>query len=393
MQLPIPRINSTNYKRILAEARLSEDREKVISEIKSVILLMPHRSSIISNLINDLAEDNPEFKDKIVSMANDISMAEDTYGLISASFTFKRLGVEGTEGLFWVKEIPTTNSLLGSTSFEMPPASLDRCKKEVERMLGISNEKSFEEVFCVVQIIRSFRFSVHECLGQLGYISKQKTLVDGLRILHKEENSLYLSALILELAKKQGFLKILLEDLPLFDQEFRDILLPLVFEYFYGPSDESNSVYISSSYIPLGTSEDIDPFRRLITETTVRNMKRISGSNKVEAFLNKKENLEAKKVPRMSREEFEKTNFEDKNAFFRNFCLLGSPSVSHFLTYLEIYKEQLVLNEEEQKLFLSIFFKTFEGLESFSRIVLEKLVLFKIVDFKLLENFNGEHSL
>ncbi|AFN83441.1 hypothetical protein EROM_080190 [Encephalitozoon romaleae SJ-2008] len=386
MQLPIARINSTNYRRILEEVRLSEDKERAIEDIKNVVLLMPHKSSIAANLISDLIKDDGDFRSGIVKMVDEILACGDGCMLISASFTLKKLGVGGMESLWWTKEIPTVSPLLESVNFKVPPDSLNECKEEAEKVLRITDEKNFEEVFCVSQAIRNFRFSIQECVTQLGYISRLKSLVDGIRVLQQKENGLYLSALVLELARKQGFMRVLLEELSSFDREFKDILIPLLFEHFYNPSEENNSVYVSSSYMPLRTSEDINLFKQLFTEDIVRNMKRISGSSKVEKFLDKGKDEGTKKVPRISREEFEKTDLKDREAFFKNFCFLGSPSISHFLTYLEIYKERFVLNKEDQKLFISIFFEIFEGLESFCRIVTEKMVRFGIIDPALTAN-------
>ncbi|AFM98724.1 hypothetical protein EHEL_080190 [Encephalitozoon hellem ATCC 50504] len=393
MQLPIARINSTNHWRILEEVRLSKDKEKAIEDIKNVVLLMPHKSSIMASFISDLAKDDADFKNGIAKMIDEISTSNDSSMLISASFTLKRLGVKGMESFFWTKETPTISSLFECVSLEISQDSLNGCREEAERILGIAGEEGFEEVFCVVQAMRSFRFSVQECVSQLGCISRQKSLVDGIRMLQKKENSLYLCALALEFAKKQGFLKILLEELPAFEQEFKGILIPLLFEQYHNPSEESSSVYISSSYMPLRTLEDINPFKQLITEDIAKNMKRISGTSKVEKFLNEGKSEDTKKVPRMSREEFEKTDFEDRKAFFKSFCLLGSPSISHFLTYLEIYKENFVLGEDDQKLFLSIFFETFGDYESFCRIVIEKMVRFRIIDSELLAGFISNSAL
>lgn len=387
MQLPIPRINSTNYQRILEEARLSENKGRVIEDIKNVVLLMPHKSSITANLMYDLIKDDVDFKNGIVKMVDEISASGDGCVLISASFTLKRLGVGGMESFWWIKETPTISPLLESVNFEVSPDSLNKCKEEAEKVLRITDEKSFEEVFCVAQAIRNFRFSIQECVTQLGHISRQKSLVDGIRALQQKENSLYLSALTLELARKQGFMRVLLQELSSFDCEFKDILIPLLFEHFYNPGEENNSVYVSSSYMPLRTSEDINLFKQLFTEDIVRNMKRISGSSKVERFLDEGKDPDTKKVPSIGREEFEKTDLKDREAFFKNFCFLGSPSISHFLKYLEIYKERFVLGEEDQKLFLSIFFETFEGLESFCRIVTEKMVRFGIIDSGLMASF------
>ncbi|KMV65554.1 hypothetical protein M970_080240 [Encephalitozoon cuniculi EcunIII-L] len=392
MQLPIPRINSTNYQRILMETKQSGDREKTIEDIKNVILLMPHKSPIVTNFISDLARDNAALKDRMVRTINEILETGDIHGLISASFTLRRLGVGGTENLWWVGKIPVVNPLFDGIDLAIPSDSLDKCREEAERMLETVDEESFEEVFCVVQIIKGFRFSVPECLSQLGPISRHKSLVDGIRILHREENSLYLCVLVLELAKKQGFLKILLEDLDSFDHEFRDLLLSLLFECFHSPGEE-NSVYISSSYTPLRTPEDLELFKHLTTENTARIMKRISGRGKVEKFFHEEEAAAGKEVLRISREEFEKTDFGDKKMFFRNFCLLGSPSISHFLTYLEIYKEHFVLDKEDQKAFLSIFFEVFGGFESFCRIVVGKMVQFKIIDPELVTDFDGNQAL
>lgn len=385
MQLQIPRINSTNYQRILAEARVAENRAGVVEDIKNVVSLMPHKSSIMSSLIGDLVADNADFKDRVVQMVEEIGVKDNAHELVSASLTLRRLGVGGLESLYRSGEVPTQGALQG-ISLNIGPDSLKKCRKVIEEMIETVGEASFEEVFCVTQVIKGFRFSVQECLSQLGFASSHKLVVDGLRVLHGEESGPYLWALAGELAKKQGFLRVLLADLPLFGREFRDTLLSLLFESFYNPGEE-NSVYISSSYTPFGSPEDLGVFKSLVTKDTERVMRRISDPNKVEKFLHGERGESSREVQRIDRAELESAGFENRKVFFRNFCHLGSPSISHFLTYLEIYKSHFVMTEEEQRLFLSIFFEVFDGLESFGRIAIGKMVRFGILDSSLAANF------
>lgn len=390
MQSQIPRLNNTNRERILAESLRSNNRKSVLCALKDVITLMPHKSLLVSSFIDDLVKEDPGFKEEIVSVVNEISSTSHVDHLVSAAFTIKQLGFSGTDVFDWVGSFPVLENppFVGFELLSPSKEILDGSRKEVEEIRKVIGTADFEGSLYAVHIIKNFGFSIQECLLQLSFVSDQMQLVNAIRAVHNKDNVLYLSALVLELSRRQGFLAVLFDELPLFDVEFKDVLLSLLFEHFYEPGEESGT-YANNSYIPLRSEEETRLFRGLMTEDTVRRMNRISNSSKVQKVVHGDIRSAETKTRTITKEEFEATDFEDKDVFFRNFCLLGSPSVSHFLTYLEMYKEHFLLDKEDQRRFLAVFLEMFSSAESFKRIVLGKMVLFEILDETLVSELEN----
>ncbi|KAM0671207.1 hypothetical protein OCOL_001655 [Ordospora colligata] len=405
MQLQIPRINKTNYERILREIRQADDVQGVADDIRNVMLLMPHKSSIIASLMCELIKDSTELKNAIIVMLDGISKTTDICEMMSAVFTLKRLGVGWISCFSWIGQLPES-FMVGEHEFEVCSKGLvDECNAKADAILGRVNKEDFEDTFCIMQIIRNFRFSVQECVMQLNVFNNHKQVVDSLLLLYSEgEDVLYLTMVVIELCKKQGFMKTFVNELCMMSHEVKDkeckrtigefkrIALPFIFEYFLYTNEES-SVYASSSYVPLGCVEDIAVFKQAVNDEVRIEMERISGLKKVKRFfeedinggvnclMNKisKEEFEAKVLNRDYSNGDVKDGVENKEFFFRNFCYLGSPSISHFLTYLEMYKSYFRLEADDQQLFIDVFLDVFKSSESFRRIVLEKMVLFGIV--------------
>lgn len=390
MHSQIPRINDTNYERTVAEVLAFEDRTETLKAIRDVITMMPHKSTLVSRLMGDLARSRLDLKDEMVRMVNSVASSSNIDHLLSAAFTIKRLGLRGSDVFSWVKDVPSIgNPVFGQDTFAQPsPDILEKCGEEVERIEKMAGMGGIEEMVCTMQVIKNFEFSVRECLFQLSFVSDPVRLIDAARAVVSRERMVYLSVILIEYARRQDFLKMVLERLPGFDTEFRDTFLPLLFESFYSPGRE-NSVFVSSSYSPLGNDEEMELFRSLVTEDTIKVMRRISGPDKTQRFLSNgaEVRMDRTEIAAMSREEFEQTEFVDREAFFEGLCRLGSPSVSHFLAYLEMYKDDFVLSDEEQRMFLSVFSRMFGDSESFRHIVLGKMSLFKMLDQKLIDEF------
>ncbi|KAH9410964.1 hypothetical protein HK407_09g13780 [Ordospora pajunii] len=412
MQLQIPRINKTNYERMLREIRQAEDIKGVAEDIRNVILLMPHKSSIIASLVCELIKDDTELKSTIIEMLDSIIRTTNAYEMISAVFTLKRLGICWVSCFSWIEHGPAS-FVAGEHEFDVCSNDLvNECNAKANEILGRISKEDFEDTFCIMQVVRSFRFSVQECVMQLNVFNNHKQVVDGLLLLYGEgENALYLTMVVIELCKKQGFMKTFIHELCM--RMGRDgkekengqgasginkMALPLVFEYFFC-NNEENSVYASSSYVPLGSVEDREMFKQAVDEEVRIEMERISGVTKVKRFFEDDAIAEADcMVNKISKEEFEDkvlsrhysngdagNNTEDKEFFFRNFCYLGSPSISHFLTYLEMYKSHFRLEADDQQLFVNVFLDVFKSSESFSRIVLEKMVLFGMLQKEVVD--------
>lgn len=381
MQTQIPRISSANHERVLADALAADNRADVVGPVADVVALMPHKSLLIARLINSLSKNDLSFKSDFLDMFDEIVRTDDVHRLVSAAFVVRHLGFQDADVFGWTAGPVVEGSLFTANTLAVPSDFLERCAAEVERVRECVQDMYSEHLLWTMHILRNFRFSVQECVAQLGFSSSLAQIMAAVRLFHTQDNTLYLSVLVVELARRQS-LEAILHELGTFDSAFRDTILSLLFETSY-TSGEENSVYINSSYTPLKTDEETALFKSLVSDSTVVQMERISGRSKVQEFLRR--DNPCSQIRPMDRDAFEAAGFEDRETFFRNFCLLGSPSISHFLAYLEIYKEHFVLSAEQQRLFLSVFFEVFEHAESFRRIVASKMVQFRIVCQELVD--------
>lgn len=81
----------------------------------------------------------------------------------------------------------------------------------------------------------------------------------------------------------------------------------------------------------------------------------------------------------ISHEDFKEMKFKTKLDFLKNFTLLTSPSVSHFLTYLEIYKNEFVLTKKQQKDFIMILNDFHVDNNGYLKIIMPKLECFGVI--------------
>jgi hypothetical protein len=377
MQAHIPRINESNKDRILEEVLQSCDRYAVIEIMRDVVTQMPHKSRLLSSFANELATRDPGMAPLIKEMVDGIMLGSNIGDIISASYFASCLGHPNFP---WTQDILLSGTSAFSAFASPEEETLEECLRAVREI----DEACREAMVYTTYIIKNFRFSVQEALNQLRMVSDFSAVVASIKRLSKSEDALYLIVLAIELSKTPGFARVFLEELHFFDQTFRDLCISLLAEYFYD-LDEEESVYVSSSTL-MRSEENMKLVRALITDETVTYMLRISNPAKARRILPEglKHKAEASEIKAIRRQDFD-PGIEDRTQFFKDFCLLGSPSITHFLTYLEEFKDYFYLSREEQRLFLSIFYTTFREKESFRHIVLEKMVKFKVLDVELVK--------
>ncbi|KAF9765024.1 hypothetical protein NGRA_0044 [Nosema granulosis] len=346
----IVRLNESNYEEIFKEFNETEDSLKE-SILRDVIGYLPQKNEIISKLIveSELLETNSDFIKNILTGLLDSSTTE---VLISTAIYAKRLGfkinleeIEIISNQEKCTEMNPTINLEDSTKNSIVEylEKIRRFAKEV------NNDNDPLPYFYCIATIKNFKFSVPECVRELSEMALEDVILSSVVFLSDSEDPVYLTAI---------FLRTMKEDNPrLFEfmqKSFRDFLLAMMHE---------NNLLQKSH-------------RRFLDQQSVEIMLRfVNPENFYQSFPEYKQ--EHPPIKPIRKDGFVVSG--DKKKFFQDFCLLGSPSVSHFLAYLEIHKKHFKLTEEEQKEFLEIFQKIFKNRKSFSRIILGKMKLFGIL--------------
>jgi hypothetical protein len=258
-----------------------------------------------------------------------------------------------------------------------------------------SGNESFSDLdevllFKVIQIIKNYQFDINECLDELDKLCINNEEFVGILYLQDKLDKFYLVSILIRSLNDDKSVGNLFSIFDKMDKKFRDLLIPFIFEHFI-----NRRIYKFNQDIKFifDTKEEIQEIKKYIDEDTVREMKKYLSLQSLESFVPEYKNVyEMSQIDLIKKEEFDNfilqknseniINEEDcafKKDLYINFCKLGSPSISHFLTYLEIYKDHLRMNDEEQKIFIEIFNEMFGTRDSFKKIVLGKMLKFKFI--------------
>jgi len=113
------------------------------------------------------------------------------------------------------------------------------------------------------------------------------------------------------------------------------------------------------------TNEELkNSYKKHVNDKIFNNLFKLTNFNQLSEFFPEK-NLKPPQICEANnslKNEIKNKNFENikklpKEEFFNEFLKLAQPSISHFLTYLEILKDFFILKKDEQELFLNLFFK------------------------------------
>lgn len=324
--------------------------------ISDCIAFLPHKNEIISKYILDV-DKKENCKEKIKDIIKEHLESERVEVLLSTVLYAKRLGID-----LAFEEIKITGSGFHGMTVQMSEVSKIKVLEYLERIrqfiLEGDGQRTDVDVlvyFFCISIIKNFRFSVTECLRELRSLADDKVILTAIAFLSDSEEPAYLLSLTLRLPEPHHLLH-----LPM-DKRLRDLLIALL---------------LTGSPLPWSPR-----LKEFIDDETVDVLVGLVPLDYLASYL-PEYNLDTSPISSIRKEDF--TISKSKEKFFRDFCLLGSPSVSHFLSYLEIYKDHFILSEEDQRLFVDIFRGIFGSRRSFSRIILSKMVLFGILDKKII---------
>lgn len=344
--MELVKIDKINYEDILEEitSKIKTDKEIVLSTIKDCIFYLPHKYKLVSSVIDALLKFNPEFQEKIEEIFTDSETPQDCQ--LSKFIYAKALGciieLEGVDPGFHL----------------FTDVALDTSNVNIM----INNLKDFSNVnyitlYFIISILKNYCFSIAECLNELQNYSVNDIFEGVLWMIGKIDN-IYLLNIILRLVEDNYTYDSFIFYCAKMPKPFRDLLLPFFYERFIN----------KRSFI-----ENISKLQDFIDESTkLEFVKYCSAESCSKLFDYKEAHVES-----ISKDQFKVC--EDKRTFYRDFCLLGSPSISHFLSYLELYKNEMRMNEEEQKIFLEIFEEIFVNRITFKNVIIGKMKKFQFI--------------
>lgn len=327
--------NSLEY---LLKAHDYDDIQSTIKILKDFIEHAPFLSELISQFILACTEKNSIYEEEIVNLINEVET--DKFIKISKFCYANNLGFK-------------TNG----NHFESP---FNKYELECPEFEEFNND--FELFYCH-SILKELSFNKAEICLNLKVRDKKKII----KSLFTSKESIC-KAVLVDLSKNTEFLIEVLHSINLCEEKFK--ILPLLFVSYL-----SNDMFYSDNS---NNAEEIrELFRGFIAEKPD-----VFINNCGKKFLNKlmNSNLIEPKIETMKLEDFKTLKLDDKMEFLSKFIILASPSVSHFLSYLEMYKEHFVLNSTEKEQFVKMLNEFHISNPSYLSIIIPKLKKFNIIN-------------
>lgn len=225
-------------------------------------------------------------------------------------------------------------------------------------------ENKIENFYCH-SILKELRFSKKECFAKLKTLPFD-TIID---VISKDQSIFNISILIL-MCRFYGFLELLEPKISLF--KMKNQIIASIFINFF--SDDS--VYSTSCSKEAENEKEI--LKRLLTHETLDYCLKVVNKKYLGLLLGI--TYSGVSLPSITQSEFEEMKFETKAQFFSAFLKLTSPSVSHFFSYLEFYKNQFKLDENEKEIFLNQLKEFHKENKEYLEIVLDKLNRFGLIN-------------
>lgn len=265
-----------------------------------------------------------------------------------------------------------------------------------------STENIVGDVNIALYTLYSFHIDKKECLNQIhNYfdVSNFRELIIAIMIYKdsNEKNILFSKFFMVSLGKTEGFLSILYDYIDKHKNRFFNVILAMIYQNFYSYTEKNVHLSDVIHYTPQLHEEEIEKFKSLLTGEVAIEMLQICDLNNLKNFLPNEYNIifpnefiDNKTVLKevAVNKNFSQVKSMEKGDFFTEFCKLSYPSISHFLTYLEIFSSQFSLSKNEQNLFLKIFFEINKKRFVYLSVILEKLLYFNIIDEDVAVNYS-----
>lgn len=309
-------------------------KDNLLKVLEDVINFMPFLSKKLSDFFIYLVSKNPEYLNII---SNIILNKSDLEEINFSKFTYaKSLG-------FKIEEKTEKESAFNN--FIMENQDFPKFNNKIENL----------EIYF---ILKEFKFDKNICYTRLLEYSSE-SVID---VIYNDFNPFNFSILV-NLCNNLNFLKEFVKNANKFKN--KNEIISAIFINNYKEEDF------------LKKDEKTDLLKNLLQKDVLEYCLDVVNKKYLGLLLEKE--FEKPYLDSISYEEFKEKIFKNKPEFLRNFVLLSSPSVTHFLTYLEIYKQEFVLTKKQQKDFVKFLTDFHVNNKGYLKIILSKLEKFGII--------------
>lgn len=283
------------------------------------------------------------------------------------------------------------------TLLKVSQALREDIRNTVSRFNTLKLKYKKMDYHCLIaqQLLSNLQFNINECVCQLSCYFESEDIVQlvyAILTVSETIDKVDLILLVLSLAKEKGFLK---ELFPLIDSANRThrTLCCFIFEQYYNQASAQKSYYdMSSTYNPSFSQEEANVFKSMVSSEIVNEMRTYSSKEDLELFFGI--SIDDREIE-ITEEAFQlqdtlnehKELHMDQREFFHNFCLIGSPSISHFLVNLEANARLFDLDEDSQRLFCEVFIEVFRDKTVFRDVLSSKFLKFRVVSPNVAREF------
>lgn len=195
------------------------------------------------------------------------------------------------------------------------------------------------ERFYVYSILSQLSLQKKECLMFLRNLPYDFT-VDAII----SDQSIQNISILIHMCKFYGFLEILEKKLSLFEK--KNEIIGCIFCNYFSERD------LYTRDVDSSLSHEIQVMKKILSEPEVLEYcKKVANPEYLGLITGNITPVTEK--PKMSYAEFSELKFKNKDQFFDAFLELSSPSVSHFFTYLEMYRDKFKLTKKEKENFIN----------------------------------------
>lgn len=253
--------------------------------------------------------------------------------------------------------------------------------------LNVSNG----DVFIALYTIGAFSSQYGFCRSKLmDYFAEDFLALICASFLYSVNDSRFVPFFLPYFGKFQGFLKELykyVKDLKLrpdFDSEQINLLLSNIYQSYY----QDNKFTDSDQYTPNKNDQEIEMFKSFIDEDLAHFLYKLCNHSSLRTFLPSQYIKPESKNDKEDVCSIDLESFNDKSQiesmatekFIKGLCKVGKPSVTHFLTYSEIYIDKLKkLSKDEQKQLVDEIYQVNNGNDVYIEVILEKLTTYGLI--------------
>lgn len=332
---------------------------------------MPGISQAGAILITKIIESAASYKQDIIQIldapsSNNIASLSK---ILYAKYLGATIAFENTDNLVTPTSAVLDNIMPISNILEGTLISAGDCDDIINKISKFTSPSSILEVFYNYAILKNFIFSKPEARFRMKN-SLHADIISALLV----DESISDFAIAIELCMIEGFFITLSENIERFTK--RHILTSLIFVAYYNANYNAS---VNAVYKPICTEKEIILLRGMIDSETKKYLLKVGNVKNINSLLGTA--YVSSIAPTIRYDEFKEKKFNSKESFFVEFINMSSLSPTHLFSYLEMTKSDFVLNDEDQKLFITLLKQRHSDSlgERYLDIVIPKLIKFGII--------------